>query len=464
MMFWPSPIGRHQTTDIALQQTPDTQSRHRQPWLWMDVSTSWRARSGQMNGTLRVEQSVAAELSSLLGPELKFCRYDSLRRDYVPVAHPPDLGAKPVAAAPKKRRATMLSAVKPLGKKLERVVRDHVRGAAAPLLRKMSGGEGLPRLGGADGKEVLLLAGENWSRVDYAAVARMRRERGTRVAAMCQDFIPVVAPQFFEGGDFVARFDAYAQFLVRECDLIVSISNSTSADVTAYAQRHGGLRGAIEVVHLGADLTAPKVVRRPEALGDAQAHRFVLSVSTIQSRKNYDLLYRLWRRLTEQGTPDLPTLVIVGQPGFGSSDLLWQMERDPVTASSILHLPRAGDEELAWLYQHCMFTLYPSFYEGWGLPVSESLAFGKYCLASNTSSLPEAGAGLAGHLDPLDFAAWRDAVLDLIRSPANLARHEAEIRRHYRPVNWAQSSQRLAEVLRALSAAAHGSNASRVRF
>jgi glycosyltransferase involved in cell wall biosynthesis len=151
--------------------------------------------------------------------------------------------------------------------------------------------------------------------------------------------------------------------------------------------------------------------------------------------------------------------VIVGQPGFGSSDLLWQIEHDPVTASSILHLPRAGDEELAWLYQHCMFTLYPSFYEGWGLPVSESLAFGKYCLASNTSSLPEAGAGLAGHLDPLDFAAWREAVLDLIRSPAHLARHEAEIRQHYRPVNWAQSSQRLAEVLRALSAATHRPNA-----
>jgi hypothetical protein len=421
----------------------------------MDVSTSARARSGQMNGTLRVEHSIATALRELIGPQLGFCRYDPLRQDYVPVAAAPDLGAKPVAAAkPKAARTTMLSSIKPLGKKLERAIRTSVRSAAAPLLQKMAGGggAGLPPPGVANGHEVLLLAGENWSRVDYEAVAQMRRARGTRIAAVCQDFIPVVAPQFFADGEFVAKFESYAQFLIRECDLIVSISDSTSADVRAYAQRHGGLRGAIEVVHLGADLATPAAARRPAALGDAQAQRFVLSVSTIQSRKNFDLLYHLWRRLTEQGTPDLPTLVIVGQPGFGSSDLLWQIAHDPVTASSIVHLPRAGDDELAWLYQHCAFTLYPSFYEGWGLPVSESLAFGKYCLASNTSSLPEAGAGLAGHLDPLDFAAWRDAVLDLIGSPEHLAKFEAAIRANYRPVTWAQSARRMAEVLRSLSA------------
>ncbi|WP_245290660.1 glycosyltransferase family 1 protein [Rhodopseudomonas sp. AAP120] len=432
-----------------MAQPPDPNSPP-QPWLWMDVSTSYRARSGQMNGTLRVEHSIATALSEAIAPELRFCRYDPLRRDYVPVAYAPNLGAKPVAAAPKQQRASLLASIKPFGKKIERAIRTQVRGAAAPLFRKMSGGEGLPPAGGAG--EVLLLAGENWSRVDYAAVARMRRERGTKVAAVCQDFIPVVAPQFFADGEFVTQFDAYAQFLIRECDLVVSISDSTSADVRAYAQRHGGVRGALEVVHLGADLVAPKAAARPQALTDAQAKRFVISVSTIQSRKNFDLLYHLWRRLTEEGTPDLPTLVMVGQPGFGSSDLLWQISHDPVTASSILHLPRVGDEELAWLYQHCAFTLYPSFYEGWGLPVSESLAFGKYCLASNTSSLPEAGAGLAGHLDPLDFAAWRDAVLDLIRSPAHLAVHEAAIRANYRPVTWAQSARRMAEALRSLSA------------
>lgn len=420
------------------------------PWLWMDVSTSHRARSGQMNGTLRVEQSYIRALPQVMGPQLKFCRYDPNRRDYVAVATPPDLSGKPLAAKPKRQPKGPASVLKPLSKAVERSVKTAVRGAIAPLLGAVKA-ESLPQLGGAGTNEVLFLAGENWSRVDFAAVARMRQSRGTRVAALCQDMIPAVAPQFFAGGDFVAKFDAYARFLIREVDLIVSISEATKRDVEDYARRQGGLSGAVEVVHLGADVRATQAERRPQALSEDQANRFVVSVSTIQSRKNFDLLYHLWQRLTAHDTPNLPTLVIVGQPGFGSADLLWQIERDPITARSIVHLPAASDDELAWLYRHCLFTLYPSFYEGWGLPVSESLAFGKYCLASDASSLPEAGAGLARHLDPLDFAAWRDAVLDLIGDPAQLAGHEAAIRANYRPTSWAQSAARLSEVLRALA-------------
>ncbi|UYO42131.1 glycosyltransferase family 4 protein [Rhodopseudomonas palustris] len=430
-----------------------TADRHDQPWLWMDVSTSARARSGQMNGTLRVEQSYIRTLSAEMAPELRFCRYDPLRSDYVVVASPPDLSGRPVAGKAKSKQASGIAAVlKPIGKSFERTVKTAVRGATASLLRKTSQAEPLPKLGGDGLGEVLFLAGENWSRVDFAAVARMRRERGTKVAALCQDFIPAFAPQFFAGGDFIAKFELYARFLLREVDLIVSNSESTRRDILKYADRLGGLRGRIELVEHGADIPACQTAQQPAALSEAQAARFVVSVSTIQSRKNFDLLYHLWRRLTEQNTPDLPTLVIVGQPGFGSSDLLWQIANDPVTANSIRHIPRASDDELAWLYQHCLFTLYPSFYEGWGLPVSESLAFGKYCLASDASSLPEAGAGLAGHIDPLDFAAWRAAVLDLITAPEQLARYEAAIRAGYRPVTWAQSATRLADVLRGLAA------------
>src|SRR5207247_4170450 len=142
--------------------------------------------------------------------------------------------------------------------------------------------------------------------------------------------------------------------------------------------------------------------------------------STIQSRKNFDLLYRLWRRFSEQNRPETPKLVIVGRKGFGSSDLLWQISRDPFVQQSITLLHRVSDAELSWLYRNCLWTLYPSFYEGWGLPISESLAHGKYCLASNTSSIPEAGQGLIQLLDPLDFRAWHDCLSELMLAPEKL--------------------------------------------
>jgi len=403
-----------------------------------------------MNGTLRVEQSCARALSGLMAGQIRFCRYHPVKRRFVALATYPDISARPVAAEAKGR--TVLTALRPLGRRIERTIRNALRAATGRILQKVENGDGLPAPGTDGRDEVLLLAGENWSQYDFGVIVRLRKERGLKVAALCQDFIPVACPQFFGDGDFVAKFGAYADFLIRDADLVIAISHATKSDILDYAGKHGGMRGRIEVVTLGADLPASPQARQPDGLSSVQARRFVLSVSTIQSRKNFDLLYRVWRRLTEQRTPDLPTLVIVGQPGFGSQDLLWQIAHDPVTRDSIVILNRASDDELIWLYRNCLWTLYPSFYEGWGLPVSESLAFGKYCLASNASSIPEAGAGFAGLLDPLDFAAWSKAVVELIDAPDLLARREAAIRAGYRPVSWANAAGSIADELLKLSA------------
>jgi hypothetical protein len=66
-----------------------------------------------------------------------------------------------------------------------------------------------------------------------------------------------------------------------------------------------------------------------------------------------------------------------------------------------------GDEELAWLYENCLFTVFPSEAEGWGLPISEALDRGKYCLASDNTSLKEAGEGLVFHASLQDRQAWK---------------------------------------------------------
>jgi glycosyltransferase involved in cell wall biosynthesis len=417
-------------------------------WLWMDITTSWRARHGQMNGTLRVEQSYAEAIGELIAPRLRYCRYHRTRQCFIPVSAYPDLSGKPSTASRSVARRKS-SALRALGRRVERTLRNYRReiiGSVMNLGNRMTANG--PGLGGPG--EVLFLAGESWGQYDFNVVARLRAERGTHIAALCQDLIPITCPQFFESGDFVARYRAYVDFLIRDADLIVAISESTKSDILTYARQNGGIRGHIAVVQLGADLISAKLARPPSDFPDLRTRKFVLSVSTIQSRKNFDLLYHLWRRLAEQKTPDLPMLVIVGQRGYGSQDLLWQIEHDDQTKDKIAILHHTRDEELSWLYQNCLWTMYPSFYEGWGLPISESLAYGKYCLASNSSSMPEAGAGLANHLDPLDFAAWRDATVELIRSPAHLATLESSIRARYRPTTWQRSAEVLLNELKTL--------------
>ena len=65
--------------------------------------------------------------------------------------------------------------------------------------------------------------------------------------------------------------------------------------------------------------------------------------------------------------------------------MLSDIAHDPRVAGDFLTLSHVSDGELQWLYEHCLFTVFPSLYEGWGLPVAESLMNGKFVLASSRS-------------------------------------------------------------------------------
>ncbi len=73
------------------------------------------------------------------------------------------------------------------------------------------------------------------------------------------------------------------------------------------------------------------------------------------------------------------------------------------------------DAELIWLYSRTLFTVFPSLAEGWGLPIGESLWFGKPCVASNATSMPEVGGDLCLYGDPHDIETFAGPIIRLIR-------------------------------------------------
>jgi len=408
-----------------------------------------------MNGTLRIEQSYAPALAEILRENLRFCRYHATHRRFIPLASLPKIDAT-FSVAPRRAKGIGVDqagrgGASAIGRKIERIVREWRRSVAAKAFSWADTviGETAPFIGGRAG-DVLLLAGETWSRHDFSVLRLVRQRCGMRIAAVCQDVIPAKHPQFFAADGFAERFAGYADFLINDVDLIIAISEQTKQDVLDLARGRGALHADVQTIKLGHDIGAPAPVNRPPSLAGLEPGKFVLSVSTIQSRKNFELIYHLWQRLCAEQFPGLPKLVIAGRPGFGSTDLLWQISHDPVVRDRVTVRHDLSDEALSWLYRECAFTLYPSFYEGFGLPVVESLAHGKFCIASNTPALVEAGQGLVRHIDPLDFAAWRAAVVELVRSPEVVAEHERQIKMRYRSVSWAQSAQSLVALLRPL--------------
>jgi glycosyltransferase involved in cell wall biosynthesis len=293
--------------------------------------------------------------------------------------------------------------------------------------------------------DLVVSGGGGWAVAQGSELVwRLKREQGFRLATLLYDIIPVLFPHYY-GPGFPAYFENWTANTIWASDLLLTISEHSRRDLQAYCADRCVPCPPIEVLRLGEDIAPDNALDAPPA--DLKpGEPFSLSVGTVEVRKNHLALYQVWRRLL-QARPDAPKLVLVGGKGWLSGDLLYQIDTDPVTAGRVIVLTEVDDGQLLWLYRHCLFTLYPSFYEGWGLPIAESLGHGKYCIASDTSSMPEVGGDLVGGHDPADVPACLRLVEQAL-DPAFRAEREGAIRRRYRPATWADCADQLAAALR----------------
>ncbi|MEM7198249.1 MAG: glycosyltransferase, partial [Pseudomonadota bacterium] len=198
----------------------------------------------------------------------------------------------------------------------------------------------------------------------------------------------------------------------------------------------------IRVTILGLCLDETIKPTYPRALPKALDEGFVLSVGTLEPRKNYGMLYEIWRALYQRHADIYKPLVIVGNTGWRSETLENQLSNNYLLHKNpIIRLSKVDDAELTWLYQNCRLTIYPSFYEGWGLPVSESLLHGKYCITSNTSSLPEAGLGCCSHFDPIDGEGFLKEIVKSLSDDTYLQSREQKIAASVTSRSWQDSGR-----------------------
>jgi glycosyltransferase involved in cell wall biosynthesis len=153
--------------------------------------------------------------------------------------------------------------------------------------------------------------------------------------------------------------------------------------------------------------------RRPAALAAVAAGGFWLSVGTIEPRKNQRMLAHAYARYLALGGPPLP-LVLAGGKGWLMEDFGRELDALGI-AAHVIFAGYVDDDELRWLYRHCFANLYPSHFEGFGLPVLEGMQLGAASIVSDASSLPEVAGKAALLLPPGDGEAWAQAMLRLTR-------------------------------------------------
>lgn len=247
---------------------------------------------------------------------------------------------------------------------------------------------------------------------------------------MVYDLIPHVRPEYCSNW-LRSDFKSWLQDVAGYVDRYICISEYTAKDFREFLSAKVSTK-SIKVVPLAhefdgfarnssdalIDPSIEHVVRTP----------FILCVGTVEVRKNGVALLRVWSRLIEKLGSKMPRLIFAGKRGWLIQEFEVVLKSSPRLSQYVEIVESPSDEGLAALYQHALFTVYPSLYEGWGLPVGEAAWFGKTCLTSNTTSLPEVCGSLVEYCDPDDIDDMTNKIEYLILSPNKVKAKEAVIR------------------------------------
>ena len=225
------------------------------------------------------------------------------------------------------------------------------------------------------------------------------RQSGIKSVVTIHDLIFLRHPEFYHWIDTKIYAWKFRQTL-READHIIAISECTKRDILAYGKVD---ERKISVIYQSC---APKFSVSQSAM---PSNRYILSVGSIEARKNILLAVKALPYL-----PEAVSLVIVGQHTPYTDEVIAYAKKEGLTHRiKIMH--GVSDEELPKLYAGAEAFVYPSRYEGFGIPIIEAISCGLPVVACTGSCLEEAGGPDALYVDPDDAEAMAQAIKQVLR-------------------------------------------------
>lgn len=299
----------------------------------------------------------------------------------------------------------------------------------------------------------LINLGTSWWQQNYFLFVRqVRLEYGVRYIPFVHDMIPLLRGELCPK-TLREEFISWAIGVFEHADFFLVNSQSTKRDLIKVGAflGHEVRPEVVSVITLDADnrkAAAPIARRKPLRRWGLDGAPFVLFVSTVEPRKNHVRAFEAWAALLKRHGPRrTPKLVCVGHPGWMNNAVYEHLKVQETLRDHVQIVRFVSDADLADLYRRSLFTLYPSHYEGWGLPVTESLCHGKVPLVADNSSLPEAGGRFAVYFNA-------DSTPDLIAALEMLAfdheargAHERLIATEFKPRAWEDLARQIADSL-----------------
>ncbi len=326
------------------------------------------------------------------------------------------------------------------------------RRAAAVALRarlRLLLGQGRGALGAllGNGRRTAFLLVSHRALERQAPIEALRRA-GAAFVPLIHDIIPVTHPEYARPGQAEKH-----RARMRCCGAVadgVIVNSEATAEALRPWMRHGPATVPVLVAPLGIDVGPDEA----PAAGAHGADPYFVMLGTIEPRKNHLLLLHLWREMAAGRAGAVPRLVIVGKRGWENENVVDILERCTALEGIVQEAGQLPDRAVTALMRGARALLFPSFAEGYGLPLAEALALGVPAVCSDLPALREVGGAVPDYLDPLDGAAWRDAVQDYA-APAS-PRRDAQLARlrHWQAPGWDEHFARVDALLARVTAPA----------
>ena len=389
--------------------------------IWIDVTDFLRWK-GAFTGFQRIQFNVAKQYIEN-GRDVAYFVYDEPARAFREVAFDLDAVARdgiigePSQQATQNFKARVKSAtpasIKRVAKKILKTEARKSATASSPFTKN----------------DVVLVLGGIWHGTFATDMAHEKTAKQFTFVHIVHDMIPVVCPQYVVE-DLPKVFSDYKNTIFRIADGLIINSESSRRDAESFMTKYR-IKSPKQVVFRIADEAVGEHLKPVKKLVGKE---FILSVGSIEVRKNHALLYYAYKQAAREGV-DLPLMVIAGRIGWLTDDIRYMITHDPDTKDKILLLTGMDNNQLAWLFTNCLYTMQPAYYEGWGMPVAESLSYGKVCLSSDTSSLTEIAPGLVEYYSPYNSEECLRQMQKYLNKQTRVQR-EKEIRKTYKQTSW----------------------------
>lgn len=276
-------------------------------------------------------------------------------------------------------------------------------------------------------EDTYICLGTGWLEHKKPNLMAKHHASGGKTVQMIHDLIPVVKPRLHMKWVATA-FERWLEDTASHTDFFICVSKNTQRDLDNFLNQHR-IQAPSGVAPLAHEFMGYIRGEKPALTDEShpqlralQNSTFIACVGTIEIRKNGANLIKAWLEIckTNHQAKSMP-LVFVGKRSWGLTEFNGAIDAGRQEGIDVRVIEEASDADIAWIYGHCFFSVYPSFYEGWGLPIGESLWFNTPCLSSSTSSMPEVGGDLVQYCDPESIESIAKGLTTLLDPARNSA-------------------------------------------